>query len=231
MTEPLRKVMTRAANVWDVPVGRVHWRLHMLAEPQERVREASQGEEGAILSQVGDGYREAVRFTFMNGCRLEEVVGLEWPRVDFFGRQFTVIGKGRKSRVIPMNTETFELLWAERNRHPAKVFTFVAKRNDPAEHHVKGERYPMTYAGLQNTFRRAARRAGVQNFHFHDIRHTAATRTGRKSSLTVVQKLLGHSNIATTARYTHAMVEDVRDALEAASPTKSPTKGGRRAAK
>ncbi|TIN66413.1 MAG: site-specific integrase, partial [Mesorhizobium sp.] len=67
---------------------------------------------------------------------------------------------------------------------------------------------------------------GVKNFHFHDTRHTAATRVLRKSNLKVVQQLLGHEDIKTTTKYAHAMMDDVLNALEAASPTKSPTEAG-----
>jgi len=64
----------------------------------------------------------------------------------------------------------------------------------------------------------------VVNFRFHDTRHTTATRVLRKSNLRVVQKLLGHSDVKTTTKYAHALDEDVLAALEAASPTNTPTK-------
>ena len=71
--------------------------------------------------------------------------------------------------------------------------------------------------------RRAVPKAGVKNFHFHDTRHTAATRVLRKSNLKVVQQLLGHEDIKTTTKYAHVMQEDVLNAMEAARPTESPT--------
>ncbi|GGF24675.1 integrase [Youhaiella tibetensis] len=234
MTEPLRKVMTRAARVWKVPVVPILWNEHFLTEPKERIREASIGEEAAVLGQLSAGYDVAMRFAFLNGCRRMEVVGLEWPRVDFFGRQFTVIGKGRKSRVIPMSDETFQLLWEERGRHETAVFTYVARRTDSRKKLVRGKRYPITEAGLREASRRAIRKAGVENLRFHDTRHTAATRVLRKSNMKVVQNLLGHERITTTEKYAHALAEDVRAALNAASPTKNPTKGAadpRKAAK
>ncbi|MEI5680244.1 MULTISPECIES: tyrosine-type recombinase/integrase, partial [unclassified Mesorhizobium] len=71
----------------------------------------------------------------------------------------------------------------------------------------------------------------VKNFRFHDTRHTAATRVLRKSNLRVVQELLGHEDIKTTTKYAHALKEDVRDALDAIAPTKSPTKERKKADK
>lgn len=224
MTEPLRKVLLRASKVWKVRVADVDWGSHMLDEPQERIREASKAEEASIMSKLERGYDEAVLFAFINGCRRMEIISLRWPMVDFFGRQFTVIGKGDRSRTIPMNQITFDLLWSLRGHDEEYVFTFEAKRTrrHGKRDLVKGQRYPLTEDGLKSAMRRAVPKAGVENFRFHDTRHTAATRVLRKSNLRVAQVLLGHKDIKTTTKYAHAMAEDVRAALEAANPAKSP---------
>lgn len=222
MTEPLRKVMLRARKIWKVAVEEVNWTAHMLEEPRERVREATKGEEDKIMAKLSRGYEHAVRFAFINGCRRMEIVGLKKTDVDFFGRQFTVTGKGNRERTIPMNDATYALLWSLKDDPTEYVFTYVAARNDARKKLVKGERYPITDAGLRTAMRRMTVAAGVENFRFHDTRHTAATRVLRKSNMKVVQELLGHADIATTARYAHAMKEDVRAALNAASPVKSP---------
>lgn len=233
MTEPLRKVLLRASKVWKVRVADVDWGSHMLAEPQERIREASKGEEASIMSKLERGFDDAVEFAFINGCRRMEIIGLRWSMVDFFGRQFTVIGKGDKSRTIPMNQRTFDLLWRLRGHHADYVFTFEAKRTRKHGQRelVKGLRYPITEGGLKTAMRRAVPNAGIENFRFHDTRHTAATRVLRKSNLRVAQKLLGHKDIKTTTKYAHAMTEDVRAALDAASPAKSPATRGKKSAK
>ncbi|MGM4909163.1 tyrosine-type recombinase/integrase [Rhizobium sp. 768_B6_N1_8] len=230
-TQPLREIILRAKNVWKIQVGEVSFGEHMLKEPQERVREASADEESAIMEQLGRGYEDAVRFAFLNGCRRMEILGLEWPHVDFFSRRFTVTGKGGKSRTIPMSEETYEILWAQRHNHPVKVFTFVAWRTRKTIKQVRGKRYPLTESGLKSAMRRAVPAAGVVNFRFHDTRHTAATRVLRKSNLRVAQRLLGHTDVATTAKYAHALDDDLRAALEAtSSPTKNPTDIGQHGA-
>lgn len=75
---------------------------------------------------------------------------------------------------------------------------------------------------------------GITDFRFHDTRHTAATRITRATgNLKVAQKLLGHTEIGTTARYAHVQHEDVLNGLKAVeaaskketaelSPRKSP---------
>jgi integrase len=121
-----------------------------------------------------------------------------------------------------MNDATYDLLWSIKDDPTDYVFTYVAARTDPRKKLVKGQRYRITDAGLKTAMRRKTAAAGVENFRFHDTRHTAATRVLRKSNLRVVQELLGHADVATTTKYAHAMKEDVRAALNAASPVKSP---------
>jgi len=222
-TEPLRKVLLRARKFWKVKTADVDWGAHMLAEPRERIREASVGEEGAVMAGLERGYDEAVQFAFRDGCRRMEVCGLVWARVDFFGRQYTVIGKGGKERVIPMSRATYEQFKRLLGQHQTFVFTFIAQKTRREFAQVRGRRYPIKPERLSKVLKKAAVDGSVGNFHLHDTRHTAATRALRKSNLKVVQELLGHENIATTTKYAHAMKEDVRAALDAVSATKNAT--------
>lgn len=214
MTEPLRKVLLRAKNIWKVAAGDIGWRKHMLKEPQERVREASAGEEMQLLAQLERGYDEAVTFAFRDGCRDAEICGLLWERVDFFGRRYTVIGKGNKARTIPMSQATFDQLWRLRGQHPTHVFSFVARKTRKDWGQIRGGRYPIKPSRLSHVAKAAAVAAGVGNFHLHDTRHTAATRILRVSNLRVAQQLLGHEDVSTTAKYAHALEDDIRNALD-----------------
>lgn len=230
-TIPLRQIMVRARKVWKVACQRIEWSEHLLAEPKERVREASVEEEAEIGSQLSRGYDTAVEFSFLTGCRKKEVLGLVWSKVDFFRREFHVLGKRDKWRTIPMTQEVFDLLWAEQGNHKEKVFTFVASMSRGDKR--KGERYALTGEGYASAMERAVARAGVENFRLHDTRHTAASRMARTTNLKVVQRFLGHSDIKTTLRYVHVDDADVRAAMEGMraaakagatqSPTESPT--------
>lgn len=225
VTQPLREIIIRARDFWGARTQRIRWSDHLLREPQERVREAKPNEEQAIMGELARGYDTAVRFAFLTGCRRMEILGLVWTRVDFFNRQFRVIGKGARERTIPMSQAIFEMLWAEQGNHSDKVFTFVAQRTlkHRGDKLIRGERYPLTESGLKSAMRRAVSRAGVVDFRFHDTRHTTATRVLRKSNLRVVQNLLGHTDISTTTKYAHAVHDDVREALEAISGSDSVT--------
>lgn len=221
-TEPLRKVLRRAEMVWGCSVQRIDWRTHMLAEAQERVREASADEEALVMDRLDRGYDDAVLFAVLTGCRRGEIVSLKWTSVDFFNRAFKVIGKGNKERTIPMSDAVFDLLWSVKGHDPEWVFTYQAARTDKRKKVHRGVRYPMTDAGLRTAMRRAVSGAGIEHLRFHDLRHTAATRILRRSNMRVVQKLLGHSSSETTERYAHAQLEDIRAAMNAATPAKLP---------
>jgi integrase len=80
---------------------------------------------------------------------------------------------------------------------------------------IRGQRYPITYYGMGSDKRKWAK-AGV-NARIHDLRHTTGMRTLRTTgNLRLVQKLLRHTDIKTTANfYTDALIEDIRGGLEA----------------
>lgn len=218
-TFPLRRVMNRAYLIWKTQIQIIDWKQHLLPEPQEIVREASFDEERALFNQLGRGYDVAVRFAMLTGARRMELLNLNWTDVDFFTSRFTLLGKGDRKRIVPMTSEVRQLLWAEKDHHPVKVFTYTAglTRDMPdGSRLVRGKRYPLTRFGLRKAFGEAVRKSGITNYRFHDNRHTAATRLLRNSgNLRLVQKLLGHSDITTTVKYAHATIDDLAVAMEA----------------
>jgi integrase len=143
---------------------------------------------------------------------------LTWPQVDFDLRVIRIVGKGGVPAILPITQRAYQILWKLRGNHPVWVFTFVAQRTRPCpktgQHFIKGQRYPITYYGLGSNKRKWAK-AGVVA-RIHDLRHTTGMRTLRKTgNLKLVQKLLRHTEIKTTANfYTDALVEDIRDGLE-----------------
>lgn len=221
VTEMLRKILKRAERTWQASVQRISWGDHLLKEPQERVREASYAEETAAIAAMPEDYRAALRFAILTGCRRIEIVGLTWQMVDFFNREFRVIGKRDMARTIPMTEEVYDLLWSLKNDHPTAVFTYAAQRRWHLR--VVGERYPITYSGFTMAWRRHGKPV-LKDFRFHDTRHTAATRLVRATgNIKLAQKLLGHTSVKTTTRYAHVNHEDLREGLEATARAKNPT--------
>ena len=129
-------------------------------------------------------------------------------------------------RIIPLAAEAYQFLWKRRGEHATHAFTFNAQRTRRCPHskqlYIKGERYPITYYGL-STNRRKWKKAGI-DATIHSLRHTAGMRTLRATgNLRVVQKILGHSDIAIKAKfYTDATVEDIRQAMERTADATAP---------
>jgi integrase len=202
VTEPLRKVLLRARDVWGEEIRPIAWKKHRLKEPQERVRELKAEEQARLFAALPGQYHRIVRFALATGCRLSECVKLEWSAVDWGNRTLMIFGKGDKLAPIPMSASVRELLWSLQGAHKTRVF-------------VRASGDPISISGLDTAFGRAITKAGIKDFRFHDLRHTTATRLLRQEgNLRMVQKLLRHSDIATTARYAHVLDEDLRVALD-----------------
>ncbi|MBA1156888.1 tyrosine-type recombinase/integrase [Microvirga mediterraneensis] len=219
VTEPLRRVLRKAADAWDQKVGKINWDSHLLEEPDERVRELTKDEEARIVAALTEDYQAVFRFALLSGFRLSECVNLKWSDIDWHGRTVSVLGKGNKRAKIPLTKDLRELLFPLQGRHPEAVFAYKVRRPRKG-HRAKGEYCPMTYEGTKTAWRRALAKeeTGVTDFRFHDNRHTAATRLLRSSgNLKLVQKLLRHEDIATTTKYAHVTDEDLRLAMETAA--------------
>ncbi|MFG1465217.1 site-specific integrase [Xanthobacter sp. DSM 24535] len=214
VTEPLRRVLARARKHWDQQVQEIEWKDFLLAEPKERVRELRSEEETQIFDALRPDYHPILRFALLSGCRLAECVGLRPSDIDWGNRSITIRGKGEKVDTIPLTTGLRELLFPLRGHHPDAVFTYQVQRVRDGRR--RGERRPITYEGLKTQWRRCKVAAKIDDFRFHDHRHTAATRLLRESgNLKLVQRLLRHEDIATTTKYAHADDMDLRRAMEA----------------
>lgn len=213
VTEPLRRIMLRAQDAWDCEIPRIKWGVHLLKEPNERVRELREDEQPRILDAMPEGYRDVVRFALMSGCRLAECIGLRWADVDWGAREISVLGKGNKRASIPLTTEMRALLFPLQAQHPDRVFTYPRRRKRGLS--KVGDREPVTYEGMKTAWRRAIKAAGIENFRFHDNRHTAATRLLRSgANIMAVKNLLRHTDVATTSKYAHVTMDDLRASME-----------------
>lgn len=221
--DALRRVMRRARDNWNAVIIREPvWKRHRLKEIRGHVRELSAAEETTLDVAEDLDFAELRRFAIITGLRRANLI-LTWPQVDFELGVIRVVTKGGTPRVLPLSADAYAILWKRRGQHPQFVFTFKARRTRRCPHHgtlqVKGERYPITYYGLGSRKRVTWKAAGV-DARIHDLRHTTGMRTLRKTgNLRVVQKILGHTDIAITAKfYTDATLEDMRAAMEATAP-------------
>lgn len=72
------------------------------------------------------------------------------------------------------------------------------------------------YCNIMKSFKKALKAANIENFRFHDLRHTVATHLVEKGIdlVVVVKEILGHSQIDTTIRYAHAVPKRKLEAIE-----------------
>jgi integrase len=211
-TEQLRGLFTRA-KLWAVRFEHEpRWTKHILPVPVERVRELSDDEAARLDAAMRDDYAPFLAFARASGLRQRECL-LRWSEVDWSARQIVKLGKGGRRITVPITSAIREILWPLRGPHPEMVFTYVCERRGHAR--VRGQRYPITYTGVQTYWRRLRKQSGVVGFRFHDYRHDLATKVLRETgNLKLVQRVLNHRDIKSTLRYAHVLDSEVAEALE-----------------
>lgn len=195
---------------WDIP-NPVQGRR--LREPEGRVRWISRAEAVALLRVAAAEPKaphlvDFIRLALHTGCRRGELLGLEWRRIDLQAGLIHLEAehtKTKRRRSIPMNAEARAAIMGRlrfRAQHcPASRWVFCAK---------DGSRI----AAVKRSFATACRRAGIEDFHIHDLRHTcAAWLVSAGVPLAEVRDLLGHSTVVMTERYAHLAPENVRAAV------------------
>jgi integrase len=141
------------------------------------------------------------------GLRRGELLRLTWGDVDAAKGMLTVRGSGAKSgqtRHVPLNSEAVEMLDTHRPAN-AESLAFVFSSGTSTER-IKYVR--KGWAGV-------LKKARVQGFRFHDLRHTFASKLVMAGvDLNTVRELLGHGNIVMTLRYAHLAPEHKAAAVE-----------------
>ena len=95
-----------------------------------------------------------------------------------------------------------------RKPRPVRLATLNRQIVDPAK------RFQITYSGLRGVLFTTLRHLDMTDFHIHDLRHDFASQLLRSSrNLALVQKALGHSDIKSTFRYAHVLVDDFVEAM------------------
>jgi site-specific recombinase XerD len=163
--------------------------------------------KGPDLSEVkGLRDRAILEVLFSTGLRVSELVKLNRDQVDLDRREFGVIGKGRRPRVVFLSEEAADWLrrWLdsrEDNWRPIFI-RFAGQKPDLLS---DGEEMRLTTRSVQRLVDRYSRRARLPvKLSPHGIRHSFATDLlSNGAGLRDVQEMLGHKNIATTQVYTH----------------------------
>ena len=180
-------------------------RVKLAKENNKRTRYLTEEEEARLLAVLPSEYHALVQVALHTGMRKGEQLNLRWSDVDFQQKRITIREtKAGEARHIPMNGIVIQTLQAvPRMLHNPHVFY---GRNS-------GERFKN---GIKNTdWKRYLREAGIEDFHWHDLRHTFASRLAMRGvDLFTVSKLLGHSTLEMTQRYAHLAPDYLQNAVE-----------------
>lgn len=153
----------------------------------------------------------AILTLFLNcGIRLSELVGINLNNIR--NNTLTVIGKGDKERLIPLNAACIKAIDDYRRVRPVngvkdKNALFLSERKQR-----------ISKATVQHLVKKYIISAGLdpQRYSTHKLRHTAATLMYRYGHVDIrsLQELLGHESIATTEIYTHLDAQQLRNAVD-----------------
>lgn len=186
-------------------------KVELPAEPAGRVRFLDREELSRLLSSCQASRHPAlypaVLLALSTGCRRGEMFQLTWERVDL-GRGHVTLAAGttksRKARGVPLVGPVLHAL-----REYGQVRRLDSDRVFPATRGGAGA------VDLRRAFQRALDQAKITDFHWHDLRHTAASyMIMNGAALSTVAKLLGHSTVEMTQRYSHLADEFLRAEVE-----------------
>ncbi|MCL1860893.1 MAG: site-specific integrase [Proteobacteria bacterium] len=184
-----------------------------LKEPEGRVRSLTVQEADRLVAEAKKSWKsphlaDFIRLALNTGCRKDELLKLEWNRVDLKANLILLGGQDTKAgrrRSVPLNTEArtalLNLARFRATHCPDSPWVFA---------HKDGSRQ----AGVVKAFKRALCNAGIEDFRIHDLRHTCASwLVSAGQPLPAVRDLLGHSTVTMTERYAHLSPENVRAAV------------------
>jgi integrase len=141
-----------------------------------------------------------IRLLTFTGARKSEITGLKWSEVDFERSMLRLGDSKTGAKVILLGPPALQIL-AGVARIEGKELVF------PAE---SGERH---FQGLEKVWRRVRAAAGMPDLRIHDLRHSyASAGLMAGDNLAVIAKLLGHTDVKTTARYAHLADDPVKQA-------------------
>jgi integrase/recombinase XerC len=158
--------------------------------------------------------RAIMELFYSSGLRLDELVGLDLTSVDLADRTVRVLGKGSKTRIVPVGRKAIEAIRAWLRERPA----FAAADETAMFTGKTGAR--LKHRAVQLRIAHWARRKGLPtHVHPHLFRHSFATHLLESSKdLRGVQELLGHADISTTQVYTHLDFAHLARTYDASHP-------------
>ena len=181
------------------------FKVKRLPEENERDRMVSYDEFNRLTKALPEHAADLVRLGYYTGMRFSEITGLTWDRVNLkdgcitLRPEDTKTKKPRRVYLTPGDVEVLERVGKVRSISHQFVFTDKG-------HPIKS---------IKTALKTALEVTGLQDFHFHDLRHTFNTNM-RKASVdrSVIMKFIGHKTLSMFLRYSTVDENDAREAVE-----------------
>jgi len=193
-TTVINTILNKACKEWGWIDIIPHIRKYK--EPSVRVRWLTKDEASRLLAELPPHLEAMVRFSLLTGLRESNVTLLEWNQIDM-QRHVAWIhpdqAKAGKAIGIPLNNEAIEVLKNQIGKHSIRVFIFNGQ--------------PVKKAGTR-AFKNALSKARIENFRWHDLRHTwASWHVQNGTPLHVLKELGGWASYVMVQRYAHLAPE------------------------
>ncbi|MGC8580008.1 MAG: tyrosine-type recombinase/integrase [bacterium] len=194
-----------AIKEWEWVKDNPFTKVSMEKLPQPRVRYLTPEEFEKLYQACNERLKPIVLLAVNTGMRQDNILSLTWTQIDL-SRGVIILEhtKNGERLGLPMN-DTVKNLLIELNkvRHINSPYVF---------HNSTGNRISATT--VQHAFHRVCKKAGIQDFRFHDLRHTFASWLVQGGvDLYRVQRLLGHKTGEMTRRYAHLAPDNLRDGV------------------
>lgn len=193
----LSHVFTVARTQWNWVQNNPMSDIRSLPEPRGRVRYLTGDEMSRLFASCKSERKpelyDAVLMALSTGARKDEILSIEPSQVDV-----------ASARVVLEETKNNE---RRRLSLSGGVLAMVMRRMDAlreGQKYLIHGRFRHQKARIDVEFRRACKRAGIEDFHFHDLRHTFASYlTMNGASLAEIAEALGHKTLNMVKRYAH----------------------------
>ena len=200
--------MFSLAEVWGWRADGSNPCLHIKRYKEEKRERFLSAEEFARLGKVLDETLQdgsetrsavvAIRLLMLTGCRLSEIQKLRWEHVDLEAGELHLPDTKTGGRAVPLAPSAVRLLE-------------VLPRDEDNPWVIAGRKPGSHLTDLQHPWRRIRARAELDDVRIHDLRHSFASRAlALGEGLPMIGKLLGHTQVQTTARYAHLARDTVK---------------------
>ncbi|MFM0554778.1 site-specific integrase [Paraburkholderia sediminicola] len=196
----IQGIINHACREWGLKVENPCYKVKKPRLPPGRNRLLTDEQWTILLHQFrpeGHAMRSPyllplIQVALETAMRRGELLKLTWDKVDLERRTaFLAITKNGKARIVPLSSRAVEILNALPRTKERRVF-------------------PINSPVVDSAWWRACKRAGIEDFNFHDIRHMATTRLAKKlPNVIELSAVTGHSNPKMLARYYHTTPEEL----------------------